>query len=276
MSDDIFIEHNLKICKICGEQFKNIGPHMNHKHNITVKEYYDIYFKKENEDICKNCGNPTNFIDMNRGYSIYCCYKCRSNCKEQQTQIRNTKIKLYGLSLQNIEKLRKTRNNKSIEHFKEYFNHTNCDYIRYEKENHKRIFFKCRNCNNESSCVRGLIDRLARTNDYNICPHCFNRQTTSRMENDVFNYIKTIYFGKIFRNDRTVIKPKELDFWFPELNKAIEFDGKYWHKDTVEKDNLKNEICVNKGINLLRITELKWLNNTSEIKEQIYKFLNFN
>lgn len=276
MSDDIFIEHNLKICKICGEQFKNIGPHMNHKHNITVKEYYDIYFKKENEDICKNCGNPTNFIDMNRGYSIYCCYKCRSNCKEQQTQIRNTKIKLYGLSLQNIEKLRKTRNNKSIEHFKEYFNHTNCDYIRYEKENHKRIFFKCRNCNNESSCVRGLIDRLARTNDYNICPHCFNRQTTSRMENDVFNYIKTIYFGKIFRNDRTVIKPKELDFWFPELNKVIEFDGKYWHKDTVEKDNLKNEICVNKGINLLRITELKWLNNTSEIKEQIYKFLNFN
>ena len=276
MSDDIFIEHNLKICKICGEQFKNIGPHMNHKHNITVKEYYDIYFKKENEDICKNCGNPTNFIDMNRGYSIYCCYKCRSNCKEQQIQIRNTKIKLYGLSLQNIEKLRKTRNNKSIEHFKEYFNHTNCDYVRYEKENHKRIFFKCRNCNNESSCVRGLIDRLARTNDYNICPHCFNRQTTSRMENDVFNYIKTIYFGKIFRNDRTVIKPKELDFWFPELNKAIEFDGKYWHKDTVEKDNLKNEICVNKGINLLRITELKWLNNTAETKEQIYKFLNFN
>ena len=60
MSDDIFIEHNLKICKICGEQFKNIGPHMNHKHNISVKEYYDTYFKNESEGICKNCGKPLN------------------------------------------------------------------------------------------------------------------------------------------------------------------------------------------------------------------------
>lgn len=275
MSDDIFIEHNLKICKICGVQFKNIGPHMNHKHNISVKEYYDIYFKNESEGICKNCGEPTNFINMTRGYSIYCNYKCRSNCKDQQIQIRNTKLKLYGYSLQNLEKLRETRNIKSIEHFKEYFSHTNCNYIRYEKENSKRIFFKCRTCNNESSCVRGLVDRLARNKDYNICPHCFNKQTTSRMENDVFNYIKTIYSGKIFRNNRSIIKPKELDFWFPELNKAIEFDGKYWHKDTLEKDSIKNEICKNKGITLLRISELNWLNKNNAVKNQINNFLNY-
>lgn len=48
-------------CKICGREFKNIVAlltHVSENHKIKSKEYYDTYFKKENEGICPICGKP--------------------------------------------------------------------------------------------------------------------------------------------------------------------------------------------------------------------------
>lgn len=47
----------------------------------------------------------------------------------------------------------------------------------------------------------------------------------------------------------------ELDIYIPDLNIAIEYDGYYWHKDKQESDNLKDSLCKENGITLIRIRE---------------------
>lgn len=101
------------------------------------------------------------------------------------------------------------------------------------------------------------------------CPICASLQTVSKAEKDVVDYIKKIYNGLLIENDRTqIINPKtncflELDIFLPDINKAIEYNGVYWHSSnySVYKDNVKKEQCKQKNIDLLVIEENEWLTN---------------
>jgi hypothetical protein len=55
----------------------------------------------------------------------------------------------------------------------------------------------------------------------------------------------------------------ELDVWFPDLNKAIEFNGDYWHsKENVKQRDVEKIIqCKEKNIDLLIINEKEWKQN---------------
>ena len=109
------------------------------------------------------------------------------------------------------------------------------------------------------------------------CPICVRNQTSSKAEKEILEYIKSIYEGTILPNDRTqVINPLtgnmlELDIYLPELNKAIEYNGVYWHSMPIAKkrDLEKIKQCKEKGISLLVIKEEDWCNNKdfSIIKE---------
>ena len=87
------------ICKICGKEYKNmigLGAHIR-VHNITAKEYYDMYNKKyPNEGICKYCGNPTNFLNGTLGYSEHCSIKCSTNSEIVREKYKNTCLERYG------------------------------------------------------------------------------------------------------------------------------------------------------------------------------------
>lgn len=68
-------------CKCCNTQTKyviDLFPryHLKKVHNLTLKEYYDLYFKKENEGICTVCSNETTFLSFKFGYSINCSSEC--------------------------------------------------------------------------------------------------------------------------------------------------------------------------------------------------------
>ena len=57
------------ICEECGKLCKNIRglpQHINCFHNI--KNYYDKWLKEEGEEICKVCGNNTDFKNFSSGY----------------------------------------------------------------------------------------------------------------------------------------------------------------------------------------------------------------
>lgn len=43
------------ICQICGKDIivNHIKQHVTKIHNISPKEYYNLYIKKENEGLCK-------------------------------------------------------------------------------------------------------------------------------------------------------------------------------------------------------------------------------
>ena len=65
-------------------------------HNLTKKEYYDKFLKKENEGICLRCGKETNFINIHSGYFKYCSCDCSANSIEKQNSIKQTCLIKYG------------------------------------------------------------------------------------------------------------------------------------------------------------------------------------
>lgn len=90
-------------------------------------------------------------------------------------------------------------------------------------------------------------------------------KTSSRGEREISEWLTSL---SIFhtRNDRTLIKPKELDIVIPSKNLAIEYNGLYWHsgdsKSHKEKLNLTNQA----GYDLIQIFEDEW-----EMKQDIVK-----
>jgi len=84
-------------CKECGKEAltKNaLSKHISTYHN--PQEYYDRWIKKDNEDICKICGNKNIFISFGKGYKNGCC-------REHIVKLNHTKINesikaKYGVS----------------------------------------------------------------------------------------------------------------------------------------------------------------------------------
>jgi hypothetical protein len=81
--------------------------------------------------------------------------------------------------------------------------------------------------------------------------------------------IFSLFQTEIVYNDRTQIKPLELDLYLPVFKAAFEYDGKYWHQN-YKID--KNSICKEKGIKLFTIVE-KDRKYEKDIKNQIIDIL---
>lgn len=76
------------------------------------------------------------------------------------------------------------------------------------------------------------------------------------------------YFLRVNHNKINIIF---LDFKLDE--KIIEFDGEYWHRNSKEKDDLKDELLIEKGYQVLRIKELEYYKNKKKIVNKCLKFL---
>ncbi|MFW6281852.1 MAG: hypothetical protein ACOC1O_03545, partial [bacterium] len=80
-------------CVFCGKSFKYLGfaNHVRLCHNISSKEYYDTYLKKEKEGICLKCSAPTNFKNINMGYYEYCSSKCVASSNKTKEKAKETR-----------------------------------------------------------------------------------------------------------------------------------------------------------------------------------------
>lgn len=107
------------------------------------------------------------------------------------------------------------------------------------------------------------------------CPSCSS--LVSKPEQDVKDFVESLGHA-VESNTRRIIPPLELDIYIPELKKAIEFNGIYWHYSdrhfVLGKHANKSNLCKAKGINLLHIREDLWIKDESKMKEVILKFLN--
>ena len=98
--------------------------------------------------------------------------------------------------------------------------------------------------------------------------------TSSYVENEIADYIRTIYDGEIITSDRSLIAPKEIDIYIPEKKLAIEFNGVFWHSDFNPKMHKnyhrdKSLECMAKGVHLLHIWEDDWNLKKNIIKDYI-------
>ena len=111
------------------------------------------------------------------------------------------------------------------------------------------------------------------------CSKC--ARLISKPEIEVQDFIKSLNL-KILTNNRKILYRKELDIYIPSLNRAIEFNGFYWHYDKRNKrlkekgyHAKKSKLCKEKGIRLLHLREDLWIKDKEKMKEVIIKFLKY-
>lgn len=287
-------------CKICGrndfEKITALTTHIQFHHkDYTAQSYYDVFLKKSGEGICQTCGGPTPFRGLIKGYQKFCSNKCvwqdpavkakraESISKLTEEQVREWRQKNIEshknadgkcISYEELEK----RQKRSEESFKKYFEKADCEFISYNQES-QSVTFRCNKCGNESTYVRSLIDRMARTADYTICHFCNNRKSVSTPERELREFLSSIYHGKISLNDRKILDRRELDIVIPDKKLAIEYDGFYWHNENIVSSKYhieKTESCEAAGYKLIHIFEDEWRDKRPIVESRLRGILGLN
>lgn len=240
-------------CQLCGSIFNNyrsLTSHVQKFHLILIKDYYDKFFKKENEGICLISNLDTNFDCLERGYYKYNKLfvvhsdEIKDGNEKQRINYIHEKIK----SLQNIFEV-------------EFLDVQTIKYIG------DLTSIKCLKC--------GKVYKNRFTNlilGYGKCSNCFPKNTKqSSGEIELIDEIKKFLKDcEILTNQTDIIKnPKtgrnlELDLYIPSKNIAIEYNGLYWHSEVNKTDPnyhlIKFNECKKKNIKLIQIFEDEWLN----------------
>lgn len=66
------------VCGICGVEQNRLRFHVMKTHNLEMKDYFDLYMKKESDGLCKECGNPTSWRKGETRYLDFCSVSCSS------------------------------------------------------------------------------------------------------------------------------------------------------------------------------------------------------
>lgn len=127
--------------------------------------------------------------------------------------------------------------------------------------------------------VHGNFNQTAESHLQGIgCPICAleNKSFQSKAELEIAEFIKSKGF-EVIQNTHSIIPPKELDIFIPELNMAIEFDGIYWHSELSNKPKSyhldKTKECNKKGIRLIHIFEHEWIHKKDLVLSRISNIL---
>ncbi len=198
-------------------------------------------------------------------------------------KMQSTLIKRYGVNnSQKIPRIKEQSSNTKKEnhyiHLKEHFNNSSllwlCEYNEYKGYHFSNHYnFKCKVCNkNFESTVYNLNNIF--------CDYCHPEKITT-VENEVYKFLADILKKEeiVHRNDRTVLNGKELDFYVPSKNFAVEINGLYWHSENSGGINKnyhlnKTKSCMTHGIHLIHIFENEWIHKKEIVKSIIKNFIN--
>lgn len=92
-------------------------------------------------------------------------------------------------------------------------------------------------------------------------------------ENDLFEFIKSIYQGEIIQSYKDGL---EIDIYLPILNLGFEFNGLYWHSEEFRPRRYhidKTNYFEKKGIRIIHIWEDDWTYRGEIIKSQIRNWI---
>lgn len=149
----------------------------------------------------------------------------------------------------------------------------------YKIANHVNYINYVDNCQSKFKCDCGETHEfIINTNNYfqrvesnlPLCTICYPiGELISIKEEEIFNYIKSIYSGEIIQSYRDGL---EIDIYLPELKIGFEFNGLYWHSNLFKDKNYhlnKTNYFKERGIRIIHIWEDDWSNKTDIIKSQI-------
>jgi hypothetical protein len=122
----------------------------------------------------------------------------------------------------------------------------------------------------ELQCVCGVIFQATtfRLRDHGGIYTCGCRSGfehgPSQGQQELHDFVKTLGFDDIQISTRRLIPPLEIDIWIPSKKIAIEYNGLYWHGETrngleARNDCLRKVPALNKlGIRLVTVFEDEW------------------
>ena len=220
---------------------------INDKRKQTCLEKYGVVNPLKNDDI-KNKSQQTCLEKY--GVDNY------SKTDEYKNKVKNTCLERYGK-----------------EYFKIYdsWNHLNSlEYVKplftfdeFKGGNKIEYKWKCTKCGHE------FYSRYDDGHVTNRCSKCLeNEHYFSYIEKELADFCKQ-YFPNLKENDRTLIKPLELDIVIEELKLAIEFNGSFWHDVNHKfKHYHLNKVlkCNQQGYRLIHIWEDEW---NEQIKQKL-------
>ena len=184
-----------------------------------------------------------------------------------------TNIEKYGKStiLSTTKVLSKTHDTRR-KYFIEKYNNFNFNIHTGDTLN-----ILCQECNKNYNIDRDSFRYRVSVN-INPCTLCNPlNESSSIQEKELQTFIRSIVGDECLINDRTVIKPKELDIVIPNKNLAIEFNGIYWHSEFFVDKNYhltKYLTCKTKGIDLIQIFQDEWVYKKDIVKSIIKSKLN--
>ena len=234
------------------------------------KEYTGIFknIKNKTELLCAQCTLEKNNLQKYGKKNIFETDQCKNKIKE--TCKKNYGVDYYLQSTEARDKLKQQQFNIAkdvlIKKLENYSNFTLQDTSIRPKDNNGHYYFAKVNCICKK-CGNSYTTNIRRAQRCNICYPEDWLNGTSKTEKAIVEYIKSIYNGDIIENSKSIIPPKELDIFLPELNIAIEYDGDYWHgcnditffKEDLKRAGEKQELCEQKGIRLITIKECDYL-----------------
>jgi hypothetical protein len=101
----------------------------------------------------------------------------------------------------------------------------------------------------------------------------------SNEEKEIEEFIKTLNIPYL-ACDKKILNGIELDFYFPDHNIAIEYNGLYWHSEKNGKSKKyhleKTEKCLEKNIQLIHIFSDQWRDKKEIIKNRLTNLFGLN
>ena len=189
-------------CELCGNDFNHLGLHLNYRHkDITQKEYYDRYLKRDGEGFCYTCGKPLPFISLSKGYKHYCDSKCELADKrvvekakrtyrdktgydhnmhnpESKERVKNTTVEKYGAIGFAVKELA----DRVLETYNKEHNTniTKCNMIVHENKEleHQRIETRIKNNNGSYNSIEHTEKLKELTRDPEIIKKRINARYT--------------------------------------------------------------------------------------------------
>jgi hypothetical protein len=134
-------------------------------------------------------------------------------------------------------------------------------FIKFEKEMSTNLVFKCHKCDTEFKIL--TYQFYYRINSHiSICTNCFPiSENASITQIEMYNFIKENYIGEVLIDDKSHIKPYEIDIYLPDIRIGFEFNGLWWHSSKFKNDNYhlkKIEAAHKNDISLYTIWEDDW------------------
>lgn len=285
-----------EICGICFPSFKTINGELlkeNHpqviEHMVSVPKG-DVFFATTKEyDFRFKCGH----VESHRPISVYLnlekCFQCRKMLSRSNFEIdSNDNITLkcnkchadFSVKFATYRRILKNEKydpqclpcsypagyidfNEIAEKRGIFFSEKNTlDKNKITKGSAKRILLFCNNGHEWYSYAYAIADS---------CPRCYS---VSKPEKELQEFILKTGLSVLF-NDRTIIKPYELDVVVPSKKIALEFNGLYWHSGGDKyKHKEKFDLAKENGFQLITIWEDDWKNRNHLCQSMILRKMN--